>query len=292
VRAAVRKVTAGVVGAPLLVATDQEGGEVQVLRGPGFGDIPSAVQQATWAPTTLRSRATGWARALAAAGINLDLAPVADTPCEANRDDNPPVADLRRNYGTDPAAAGRSVAAVVDGFRAAGVATTVKHFPGLGCVSRNTDTDAHVLDDSIGADSARLEPFRSGIAAGARFVMLSSATYARIDPHRPALFSTTVLDLLRRDLGFRGVVMSDDVGGAAATRTWSPGERATRFIAAGGDLLFDIVPADVPAMVAALAERAGRDPAFSARLSSAAAQVLAARQAVGSREKHESLPFR
>lgn len=282
VHAAVSAVTAGGSGPPLLVATDQEGGEVQVLRGPGFADIPSAVQQATWAPATLRQRATGWGRSLAAAGVNLNLAPVADTPCEAERNDNPPVADLRRNYGADPKAAGRSVGAVVGGLQAAGVAATLKHFPGLGCVRRNTDTDAHVVDDSIAAGSPRLQPFRDGITAGARFVMVSSATYARIDAARPALFSPTVLTLLRKDLGFRGVVMSDDVGGAAAARAWSPGERATRFVAAGGDLLLDIVPGDIPAMVTALADRAAHDQRFAERLTSAATQVTAARAAIGS----------
>ena len=263
---------------PLLVATDQEGGEVQVLSGPGFSTIPSAVEQARLAPAALQTRAAGWGRELAAAGINLDLAPVADTPCPANENDNPAIADLDRNYGDDPVAAGRSVSAFLRGLHAAGVATTVKHFPGLGCVSENTDTAQRVVDRAIGGDSPRLRPFRDGIATGTQAVMLSSATYNLIDPATPALFSRKVIGgLLRGKLGFAGVVMSDDVGGAVALKPWSAGERATRFIAAGGDLTLDIVPADMAPMSAALADRASRDPAFRSRLAEAARHVVAAR---------------
>jgi beta-N-acetylhexosaminidase len=279
VRSAVGSVTAAApAGLPLLVATDQEGGLVQVLRGPGFADIPSAQRQATWPASTLRSRSEGWGRSLAAAGVNLDLGPVADTPCPATLHDNPPVADLLRNYGTDPAAAGRSVSAVVAGLRAAGVASTIKHFPGLGCVRENTDTTARVVDDAIEPTSARLAPFKAGIAAGAGFVMVSSAIYRRIDPTHPALYSSAVLTgLLRHRLGFGGVIMSDDVGGAVAAQAGSPGQRAVRFIGAGGDLLLDIVPSDVPSMVKALADRSADDPVFAAELRAAATRVTAAR---------------
>ncbi len=283
VASAVHTVTgASRASAPLLVATDEEGGEVQVLSGTGFGQIPSAVDQATETPSALTSDTARWGRALSDAGVNLDLAPVADTPCPAFVHDNPPVADLDRNYGTDPAAAAKSVAAVVRGLASAGVGATVKHFPGLGCVNRNTDTDAHVVDDSIAADSARLQPFSSGMAAGARAVMVSSAIYDRIDGSQPALFSSTVIGgLLRGRLGFTGVVMSDDVGGAVALQAWTPAQRATKFVAAGGDLLLDIVPGDIPAERAALVDAAKADPSFAAKLRAAAVQVMTARLSVG-----------
>ena len=283
VAGAVRAVTgASRTSAPLLVATDEEGGEVQVLSGSGFGQIPSAVDQATESPSALTSATARWGRALSDAGVNLDLAPVADTPCPAYLHDNPPVADLDRNYGTDPAAAARSVAAVVRGLASAGVGATFKHFPGLGCVDRNTDTDAHVVDDSIAANSARLQPFSSGIAAGARAVMVSSAIYDRIDGSQPALFSSTVIGgLLRGRLGFTGVVMSDDVGGAVALKAWTPAQRATKFVAAGGDLLLDIVPDDIPIERAALVSAAEADPSFAAKLRAAAVQVISARLSVG-----------
>jgi beta-N-acetylhexosaminidase len=282
VASAVGKVTGAAHGAPLLVATDEEGGEVQVLSGPGFGNIPSAVDQATESPAALTSATKVWGRALSHAGVNLDLAPVADTPCPANLHNNPPVADLDRNYGTDPAPAARSVAAVVRALAATGVGATVKHFPGLGCVSLNTDTDARVVDDSITVSSARLQPFSSGIGAGAQAVMVSSAIYDLIDGSQPALFSSTVIGgLLRGRLGFTGVVMSDDVGGAAALKAWTPAQRATKFVDAGGDLLLDIVPADIPQERAALVDAAKSDPSFAAKLRAAAVQVVTARLSVG-----------
>lgn len=265
-------------GLPLLTATDQEGGTVQVLSGPGFSAIPSAVQQGRGSTAATRAEGERWGRQLAQAGISLDLAPVADVPCAATLHDNPPVADLRRQFSSDPTAAGGHVAAFVRGMSAAGVDTTIKHFPGLGCVRGNTDTRTHVVDSVTTADSVRLRSFGAGIDAGASFVMMSSAEYSRIDPGTPALFSSRIVqDLLRKRLGFGGVVMSDDLGGAAAVKPWTPGQRAVKFVRAGGDLLLDIVPTDLASMHRALMQEASDDPAFSATLTAAAERVVAAR---------------
>jgi beta-N-acetylhexosaminidase len=265
-------------GLPLLTATDQEGGTVQVLSGPGFSTIPSAVQQGLGSATATRADARRWGEQLADAGVHLDLAPVADVPCAATLHDNPPIAGLRRQFSSDPATAGRHVAAFVEGMRDAGVDTTVKHFPGLGCVRANTDTAAHVVDGVTTMDSPRLRSFAAGIDAGAPFVMLSSAEYSRIDPGVPALFSSRIVrGLLRGQLGFTGVVMSDDVGGAAAVRAWTPAQRVLKFVRAGGDLLLDIQPADLPAMHRALVQEASDDPDFAATLAAAAERVVTAR---------------
>ncbi|MBW4042554.1 MAG: glycoside hydrolase family 3 protein [Acidobacteria bacterium] len=265
-------------GLPLLTATDQEGGLVQVLSGPGFSTIPSAVEQGRGSVAGTRADAQRWGAELARAGVRLDLAPVADVPCAAQLHDNPPIADLDRQYSSDPVSAGAHVAAFVAGMDASGVDTAVKHFPGLGCVTANTDTSAHVVDSVTTADSVRLRSFAAGIDAGTRFVMVSSAEYARIDPGTPALFSSRIVQgLLRGQLGFDGVVMSDDVGGAAAVRAWSPAQRVTRFVYAGGDLMLDIQPGDVPEMHAALVATARDDPAFDAELIAAATRVVAAR---------------
>jgi beta-N-acetylhexosaminidase len=265
-------------GLPLLTATDQEGGTVQVLSGPGFSAIPSAVQQGRGSAASTRRDAVRWGTELAKAGVRVNLAPVADVPCAATVYDNPPIADLRRQYSSDPATAGAHVAAFVQGMRAAGVATTVKHFPGLGCVRENTDTVTHVVDAVTTVDSARLRAFSAGIEAGPGFVMMSSAEYSRIDPGVPALFSSRIVhDLLRERLGFTGVVMSDDLGGAAAVKRWSPGQRAVKFVRAGGDLMLDIVPADLAPMQRAMVQEASKDPRFAEALSTAAARVVAAR---------------
>jgi len=97
-------------------------------------------------------------------------------------------------------------------------------------------------------------PFATGIRAGAPLVMVSSARYARIDPANAAMFSRAVVtDLLRGRLGYRGVVITDDVGLARAVATVPVGQRATRFIAAGGDIVLTARPSQAPAMLAAIA---------------------------------------
>lgn len=265
-------------GMPLLTATDQEGGAVQVLSGRGLSTIPSAVQQGRGSTTSTRADGERWGTELARAGVRLDLAPVADVPCADTLHDNPPIADLRRQYSSDPTAAGGYVAAFVRGMDAAGVAATVKHFPGLGCVRGNTDTETRVVDGATTVDSPRLLAFRAGVEAGAAFVMMSSAEYRRIDPGVPALFSSRILQgLLRGQLGFTGVVMSDDLGGAAAVKRWSPGQRAVKFVRAGGDLMLDIVPTDLGPMHRALVDEASGDADFDAALTAAAVRVVAAR---------------
>jgi beta-N-acetylhexosaminidase len=263
---------------PLLTATDQEGGTVQVLSGPGFSTIPSAVRQGLGSAAATRADAERWGGQLARAGVRLDLGPVADVPCPATLHDNPPIADLDRQFSSDPASAGDHVAAFVTGMRDAGVDTTVKHFPGLGCVRGNTDVAPHVVDAVTTADSARIRAFAAGVDAGAGFVMMSSAEYSRIDPGTPALFSSRIVQgLLRGQLGFEGVVMSDDVGGAAAVQAWSPEQRVLKFVRAGGDLLLDISPSELGSMHAALVREAADDPAFDATLTAAAEHVVAAR---------------
>lgn len=265
----------------LFVAADQEGGSVQHLTGPGFADMPSALTQGTWRAPTLRKRAGEWAGELDRAGVNLDLAPVADTvPLDRTRT-NRPIGRFHREYGHWPRRVARHAAAVVRGMRDAGVATAAKHFPGLGRVRGNTDLVPTVLDRETRAHDSYLRPFAATIGAGVPFVMISLATYTRIDPAGPAAFSRTVIEgMLRGDLGFRGVVVSDSLQAAAVSR-WSPGRRAVRFVRAGGDLLLVTTAAPVPEMYRALVSRARRSPAFRARVDRAALRVLRAKQAQG-----------
>lgn len=134
----------------MLVATDQEGGAVQVLRGDGFSDIPSAVDQAALPPDELRGMARTWGTELADVGVNLNLAPVADVVLAQSAASNAPIGANHRNYGytLDSVVAGS--VAFGQGQRAAGVATAPKHFPGLGLVSGNTDTATGVTDTVTG----------------------------------------------------------------------------------------------------------------------------------------------
>jgi beta-N-acetylhexosaminidase len=265
---------------PVTVAVDQEGGKVQDLAGEGFARIPPAVSQGRDV-AELRADARGWARQMASAGVTLDLAPVADVVDPDLGTANAPVGALGRGYGTDPAQVGDAVAAFVRGMADGGVATTLKHFPGLGRVRENTDF-AGTADDVTRVDDPALASFRAGIAAGAPVVMMSSAVYERIDPDDRALFSRAVItDLLRGRLGFTGVVTTDDVGAAAAVRDVPVGQRAVRFVAAGGDQVLTVQPGDVGPMVDALAARAGSDPAFAARVDESARRILGLKSARG-----------
>ncbi|HJE50520.1 MAG TPA: glycoside hydrolase family 3 [Tessaracoccus flavescens] len=271
----------GTVDAPMLVAVDQEGGTVQRLKGVGFEPIPSAVEQGKLADGELRDAAAVWGEQLREAGVHYDLAPVGDVVPAAKQRTNAPVGKLKRNYGNDAASVTRSVVEFVEGMQDAGIATSVKHFPGLGEVVTNTDFGA-AQDTVTTADSPNLEPFRAAIEAGVDSVMVSSAVFENIDPKNEGVFSSVVItDLLRGDLGYDGVVIADDLGAAKSVRDVSPGDRALRFFDAGGDLVINANPAIMGDMISATAERVAADVDFAERVSASAARVLALKAAAG-----------
>ncbi|MER3417872.1 MAG: hypothetical protein C4343_01890 [Chloroflexota bacterium] len=268
-------------GVGFFVAANQEGGQIQALRGTGFDRIPSALEQGAWAPATLRARAERWGRQLLAAGVNLDFAPVADVVPPGGASENAPIGALDREFGFEPVAVADHVAAFVEGMAAAGVATTVKHFPGLGRVTDNTDVAADVVDTVTTVDDPDLEPFRRGAEVGASAVMVALATYEAIDPGTIAAFSPSIVGgLLRDDLGFGGLILSDSLS-AEAVAMIAPGDRALRFLDAGGDLIV-VGPVDIAVeMARAIAARARTNPAFRDRINDAALRVLRAKAAAG-----------
>jgi beta-N-acetylhexosaminidase len=269
-------------GVGFFVGADQEGGLVQRLTGPGFSTIPPALEQGSLTPETLQADAASWGRELVSAGVNVDLAPVMDVVPSGTDATNAPIGALQREYGHDPQTAGSHGAAVVRGMQEAGIATTLKHFPGLGRVEGNTDTAAGVVDSVTTADDPYLASFRAGIEAGAPLVMISLATYTAIDPAHQAVFSATVIgDVLRRELGFEGVVASDDLGATASAAAVPAGERALRFVSAGGDLILVEGTAAATVMAAAVSQRAAADPAFRIQIDDAALRVLEAKSAYG-----------
>ncbi|MGV8978207.1 MAG: glycoside hydrolase family 3 N-terminal domain-containing protein [Cellulomonas sp.] len=266
-------------GAPMIVATDQEGGLVQTLSGDGFSTIPSALDQGRMSPAALKAASSGWGAELAAVGVTLDLAPVVDVPTAKGAATNAPIGQLGRAYGFTAADVTSHADAFTDGLATAGVAVAPKHFPGLGRVTGNTDAAAGVVDEVTDASSDQVSVFRQEVARGARFVMVGTAEYARLDPGVPAAFSSKIVDgLLRGQLGFHGVVITDDLSAAAQVEAWSPGERAVKAIEAGCDLvLASKDPSVLPAMVQALLDKARADPAFAAAVEQAARRVLAAK---------------
>lgn len=274
----------------LLVATDQEGGYVQVLSGRGISTIPTALTQGSWSTSTLRSRATTWSDQLRGAGVNLDLAPVLDVVSAAWAPYNQPIGQYDREYGHTSTAVTSKGLAFLEGMESRNVGATVKHFPTLGRVRDNTDTHSGVVDSTTTSTSTYLDPFRSAVDHGVEAVMVSTAYYSRIDATHPAAFSRTIITgLLRDQMGYGGVVISDDLGNAAQVQAWSPGARAVDFINAGGDIVLTGSTTDVPSMVDAVLAKAQSSSSFRAKVDASALRVLQAKHALGLLRHYSSL---
>ena len=268
-------------GVRFLVAANQEGGEIQQLSGPGFGTMPSELVQGTWTDAALRGQAQTWGSELRTAGVNLNLAPVMDVVPAATAASNAPIGALDREFGDDPQTNGEHGVAFIQGMAQAGVASVAKHFPGLGRVTGNTDFTSDVVDTVTTADDPYLGSFRAAVNAGVPYVMVAEATYTKIDPSRLAVFSPVIMALLRNGLGFKGVIVSDDLGEAKAVASVPAPQRAIDFLEAGGDLVTsqDIGPAEQ--MAAAVVAKASSQAAFRTIVDDAARRVLAAKQAQG-----------
>jgi len=268
-------------GARLFIAANQEGGEIQQLTGPGFATMPSALVQGSWSLSTLHAEATDWGSDLRAAGVNLNLAPVMDVVPPGSAASNAPIGALDREFGFDPVTNGEHGTAFIQGMAAAGVMSVAKHFPGLGRVTGNTDFTSNVVDTVTTASDPYLNSFRTAVGAGVPMVMVALATYTQIDPSQLAIFSPTVMHLLRSGLGFNGVIVSDDLGEAAAVQSVPAATRAIRFLTAGGDLITSQTLAPAEQMAAAVLAKASSDSSFRATVDAAAERVLAAKQSEG-----------
>ena len=268
-------------GVRFFVAANQEGGIIQALQGPGFSTIPSALTQGTWSTALLQTQATAWGQQLAAAGVNLNFAPVMDVVPPGYDGQNQPIGALQREYGHDPGTVAAHGSAFIAGMHAAGVAVTLKHFPGLGRVTGNTDYVAATDTQTI-ADDPYLQSFKAGITAGSDNVMVAIATFTRIDANRIAAFSPAVIgQMLRSQLGFQGVVMSDDLGATAAVASIPAGTRAIDFLSAGGDFVVSKTASATHAMVLAVRATAAGNTAFRAAVENAALRIVREKQAFG-----------
>jgi beta-N-acetylhexosaminidase len=219
-------------GRELLVTIDQEGGGV--IRLHDVPSPPSAMALGAVDDAQLTEAiAAATARGLQVAGVNVDLAPVADVQ---SNPENPVIAD--RAFGADPALVARHVTATVRGLQRAGVAATLKHFPGHG----DTDVDSHLALPRLPVDEERLRalewvPFAAGIAAGVAAVMTAHVMVPALDPELPATLSPTVIDgALRRQLGFDGVVFTDALNMRAIRDRWPAPRSAVLALAAGVDV--------------------------------------------------------
>ncbi|WP_433090314.1 glycoside hydrolase family 3 protein [Dactylosporangium sp. CA-052675] len=266
---------------PLLIGTDQEYGQVTRIRD-GIVQLPAALAFGAAGDPGLTEAA--WKAAgteLAAIGLNVDFAPDADV-----LGTQPGGVIGSRSFGSDPAKVATQVAAAVRGLQAAGVAATVKHFPGHG----HTTTDSHstlpVLSQNLTAlETADLPPFTAARDAGVGLVMSGHLDVKAIDPGVPASFSGKVLtDLLRGKLGYDGVVVTDALNMAPAEQ-WGPGEAAVRAILAGNDVL--LMPPSLSAAYKGLldAVKSGRLP--KQRMVESATRILALKQRLGAVPKQD-----
>ena len=255
-----------------LVAVDQEGGRVR--RVPWAGPLRSQAEQA--AAGAVRSDAATAARELRGLGITVNLAPVADVPSVGH------AAIASRAFSRDPALVSASVRAAVRGWQASGIAAAAKHFPGLGGAVANTD-DAVVRIPRSRAELEQVDlaPFRAAVAAGVRLVMVGHARYPALDRYRIASQSAPIIDgILRGELGFDGVAVTDSLEARASLSTGSLDTVAERAIRAGADILLLTGRGSYRPVYDHLLAVARTDPAFRARVRESAARVFALKAGV------------
>jgi beta-N-acetylhexosaminidase len=241
---------------PVLLAVDQEGGRVQRFRE-GYSALPPLHgfdalyrRDADAALSLAREHAWLMASEVRASGVDLSFAPVVDL-ARGNR----AVGD--RAFSPDPQAVAAFARAYVEGMHEAGMAATLKHFPGHGSVLEDTHHDAAVdprtLDELRALD---LVPFAAGIDAGADAVMMAHVVYPQIAPEPAGCSARWIGDILRNEMGFRGVVFSDDIGMAAAGAVGGIKARIDAHLDAGCDVVLVSHPTQVDEALAAVEGRA------------------------------------
>ena len=264
----------------LAVMTDDEGGGV--IRTPALtGTWPWAqVMGATMTPAQIEAIGRRVGLALAKAGITMDLAPVADVDGRAvwPSATNP---DGYRSFGASPTRDGVDAGAFALGLQSAGVVATIKHFPGLGGASANTDYGPATTKTWVQLQSGGLIPFRAAISDGAKAVMMSNATVPGLTTG-PATLSAAAVTALRA-LGFHGLIVTDAlVAGAIGAVGLSPSAAGVKAIAAGDDQVLGGTPTTPQSglttalqMAAAINAAVVKGPLTRAQLVAAAAQVVA-----------------
>ncbi|MCO5974585.1 glycoside hydrolase family 3 N-terminal domain-containing protein [Actinoallomurus soli] len=224
------------VTAPLLLMTDQEGGQVRRLPG---GPTMSEKQIGQSADPVAAATDAGdqAGRLLASVGMNVNLAPVLDVYRTAGDFDD----QYGRSYSKDPAVCGQCGSAFIRAQQAVGVAATAKHFPGLGPASKTQNTDNGPVTLNVSASNLRSideAPYGPAIGAGVKLVMVSWAVYPALDAKLPAGLSPTIVqNELRGRLGFTGVTITDALVAGALSNFGTTAQRAVSAAKAGMDLL-------------------------------------------------------
>jgi len=216
-------------GLPALIAVDQEGGRVARLKAPVI-ELPPMRRLGALGDATLTERAARvLGTELAALGFNLDFAPVCDVDSSP---DNPVIGD--RSFARGPAEVGVHAVAFARGLRAAGLLACAKHFPGHGDTRSDSHLELPVLPhDRARLDAVELPPFRAAVEGGVEAVMTAHVVCQGVDPDRPATLSARLLSILKEEMHFGGLLVSDDLNMKAIRLP--VGEAAVAAIAAGCD---------------------------------------------------------
>jgi beta-N-acetylhexosaminidase len=261
---------------PPFIGVDQEGGRVSRLPPPVTRLPPMRELARSHDAAATKAVAHGLGRELAAIGFNLDFAPVLDVD---SNPDNPIIGD--RAFGSDPDVVARLGRAFIEGLQSAGVMACGKHFPGHGDTSQDSHLDLpEVSHDKERLDRVELPPFRTASLRGVAALMTAHVIYSELDAGVPATLSRKIsTTLLRNEIGFQGVLFSDDLEMRAIADRWSIEESAVAAIRAGCDVLLVCSDFELQERAhAALVARAEADPAFKQRCADAVARALRARR--------------
>ncbi len=216
---------------PLFIAVDQEGGTVARFRPPRFSELPGAPNLRDGAEAARLARRT--AAELTAMGLNMNMAPVLDVA-------PPAVASIMtdRVYGADPERVAEMGTAVIQGLQENGVMAVGKHFPGIGRTVLDSHHDLPAFDGTReDLEEMELPPFAAAIKAGVSGVMLSHIQYDRIDPEWPASLSVRIVrDMLQNEMGFQGLVLTDDLDMGAIRKHFDIETAVDRILAAEVDV--------------------------------------------------------
>lgn len=268
---------------PLLVGVDEEGGTVARLANSPALALPqyeSAAAVGAEGPKAVKEMALTIGTYLSEYGITLDFAPVADVNTNP---DNPVIGE--RAFSADPQTAADCVAAAVEGFEQAGVLCCLKHFPGHGDTAQDSHDGAAYTEKTMDElRSCEFLPFQAGIQAGAPMVMAGHITapcaVTGEEAGLPATFSHTLItDVLRGELGFSGVVVTDSLSMGAVTAAYTPGDAAVKALQAGADLL--LMPAGLPQAYEEVLAAVEDGRLSESRIDESVERILALKQQAG-----------
>jgi beta-N-acetylhexosaminidase len=259
---------------PLLLAVSEEGGGAGPVSGKSAMSFPSVGTEASIGasgdPSVAGSAGQIIGGALAGLGFNLDLSPVADLDLGGS-------VLGERVFGSEPTLVSRMTESFIDGLRGKGIAAAVKYFPGMGGATvdpnDNYSESSRAFSDM---ENAELMAFRAAVDAGAQYIVMSNLAYPTLDPSgRPASLSEPIIKLLRDNLGFRGVVITDSLSAGAITRKFAAADASVFAIEAGADML--LMPEDLAKAFAAIKDAVASGRISEARLDESVTRILIAK---------------